>query len=71
MHALSHDAFGLARLQPGSFRLVHHVLVLFTFRPLTGSFGGRVVRVGGHEEKEAVGEREVRGFSSPRETQPG
>lgn len=32
MHALSHDALGLARLQPGSFRLVPHVSVLFTFR---------------------------------------
>lgn len=71
MHALSHDALGLARLQAGSVRLVPHVSVLFTFRPPTDSFGERVVRIGGNEEKEAVGEREVRGFSSSRETQPG
>lgn len=50
MHALSHDALGLARLQAGSVRLVPHVSVLFTFRPPTGSFGGRVVRIGGNEE---------------------
>lgn len=39
--------------------------------PQAGSLGGHVVRIGGNEGKEAVGEREVRGFSSPRETQPG
>lgn len=40
MHALFHDALGLglALLQPGSFRLVPHVSVLFTFRSPTGWF---------------------------------